>query len=56
MGNTQGVWILHIVIFLLNFLIVDKQTTAAKRYEKERGTDEINRPRYFKNVLTLKWK
>lgn len=38
------------------FLIVDKQTTAAKRYGNGRGTDEINQPRYFKNVLTLKWK
>lgn len=56
MGNTQGVWILHTVIFLLNFLIVDKQTTTAKRDGKERGTEEINQPRYLKNVLTLKWK
>ena len=36
------------------FQIVDKQKTAAKRYEIERGPDEISQPRYFKNSLTLK--
>lgn len=34
----------------------EKQRTAAKRPGIERGTDEINQSRYFKNALTFKKK
>ena len=45
--NTQGVWILYNIVLILNFLIAEKQRTAAKRPGIERGTVEINWPRYF---------
>ena len=39
MDNRQGVCILYVVAMILNFLVVDKQTTA-KRHGTERT--EIN--------------
>ena len=36
-------------MLILNFLIVDKQTTTAKRHVIEK-TAEINQPGYFKNA------
>lgn len=56
MGNTQGVWILRVAVLILNFLIADRQTTAAKRHGVERGTAEISQPVCLRNALTLKWK
>ena len=41
-------------MLVLNFLIVEKQRTAAKRPGIEKGTVEINQPRYFKNALNFK--
>lgn len=52
MENTQGVWILYAIVLMLNFLISEKQGTATKRPEIERGIVEISQPRYFKTVLT----
>lgn len=37
------------------FLNADEQTTAAKRHWTVKGTTELNQPRYFWDVLTLKW-
>lgn len=54
MENTQGVSILYASVLILNFLIAEKQRTAAKRTEIERGTVAINQHRYFKNSLPLK--
>ena len=48
MGNTQGVWMLHIIVLILTLLFVDKQMTAAKKHGIERRAG-INQPRYFKN-------
>lgn len=36
--NTQGVWILYSIGLTMNFLIAEKQMTAAKRPKIERGT------------------
>lgn len=54
MGNTQQVWILYCIVLVLNFLIMKKQRTAAKRPGIERGTVKINQPRYFENPLAFK--
>ena len=64
MENSQGVWILYATVSILNFLIAEKQRTAAKKPGIERGTVEINKPRYLKDALTfqmsrnvfVKWK
>lgn len=55
MGNTQGVWILYVIVLSLKFLIADKQMTAAGRQWTVKETVEISQPRNFKNALTLKW-
>ena len=54
MENTQGVSILYASVLILNFLIAEKQRTAAKRPGIEREFVEINKPRYFKNILNFK--
>ena len=51
MGIIQGVWILYNIVLILNFLIVDKQTTTAKRHVIEK-TAEISQPGYSKNAST----
>ena len=48
MGNTEGIWILYVIVLILNFLITEKQGTVIKRPGIERWTVEINQPRYFK--------
>ena len=55
MENTQGVWVLYVIVLILNVLVVYKQTTAAKRPGIER-TAGVIQPRYFQSALTLKWK
>lgn len=32
METTQGVWILYIFVLILNFLVTDRQETAAGRH------------------------
>lgn len=55
-GNTQRVWTLYGVVLTLNCLNADEQMTAAERHGIVKGTAELNQPRYFRDVLTLKWK
>lgn len=50
MRNTQGVWILYAIMLILNFLIAEKQRTAAERPGIERGTAEINQSINFRNT------
>lgn len=55
-------WEIHIepkswaLVLSLNFLIANKQTTAAERRGILTGTAGLNQSRYFRDAFTLKWK
>ena len=55
MKNTQEVWFLCGVVLTSKFQNADKQMIAIQRHEIVRETAELKQPRYFKNVLALKW-
>lgn len=42
MRNTQGAWILYVIVLSLNFLIADTQMTAAGKHWIVKGTVEIS--------------
>lgn len=50
----QEAWILHVVILALNVLNAVQQTTSSGRRRIVKGAVEVNQPRYFRNVSTLK--
>lgn len=55
MKNTQEVWFLCGVVLTSNFQNAGQQMIAVERHKIVRETVELKQPRYFKNVLALKW-
>lgn len=55
MENTQGVWILCVIVLTLNILIADKQMIAAKRHCIVKAA-RLNQSIHVKIVLTSKCK
>lgn len=54
MENTQGIWILSVIVLSSNFLIADEEMTAAKIYWIKE-IDGLNQSIDSKNIFTSKW-
>lgn len=54
MENTEGIWILSIIVLILYFFTEGHQAATPGKHGIKRETDNIHQPKYFQNPLTLK--